>query len=386
VSVATKATLMMAAALALCPSTIAVAAESGVMGRFAADSLDDGPYIYWQSPNHAIVFHFCDGEVIERSFETRDTLRFNGFCSDSTWEYVVPTLPRLIEPHIFERVPKIFAVSDIHGEYEALVALLTAAGVIDGESHWSWGDGHLVIDGDTFDRGDKVTECLWLFYRLEAEARATGGRVHFLLGNHETMVLRRDLRYLNQKYAGRILRGTRVNYTDLVGPDMELGRWLRTKHTAVRLNDVLFVHGGMPPLLAERGVSLAEINRLARETVDLPSNVIAFAEGLRKYYGHTDEGPFWYRGYHGAQEGRYPQATSEDVDRTLAFYGARTVVVGHSEIEQVMSLYEGKVIGLDVPVGRLGGLQGLLWENDRFFRVRSDGGLEALLGGDEEGR
>ncbi len=43
--------------------------------------------------------------------------------------------------------------------------------------------------GDMFDRGDQVTECLWLVYALEETAKAAGGYVHFILGNHELMNL-----------------------------------------------------------------------------------------------------------------------------------------------------------------------------------------------------
>ena len=74
-----------------------------------------------------------------------------------------------------------------------------AGKVIDTDLTWSFGDGHLVIVGDVFDRGPNVTECLWLIYRLEQEASAAGGAVHFLLGNHELMVMRGDLRYLNER-------------------------------------------------------------------------------------------------------------------------------------------------------------------------------------------
>ena len=382
------ALLLATGTLMLLPITVACAAtpgtadwnvaQSDTVTTVPTDSLDDGPHIYWQGPTTAIVFHLCDRSLIQKRFETSDTLRFNGFCSDSMQEYVMPVQPPGIEPHVYDGVSKMFAVSDIHGEYEPLVDLLQAAGIIDQELHWSWGDGHLVVNGDIFDRGAFVTECLWLLYRLKQEARRAGGRVHVLLGNHETMVLRRDLRYVNEKYTDGIVRAARVNYTDLFGPGMELGRWLRTKHTAIRLNDVLFVHGGIPPRLAAQGVSLGRLNQLARETLDFRSYEVAFDKELRKYYGETDEGPFWYRGYHVARDGRYPQATPAQVDSILETYSSRAIVVGHTGVAEVTSLYEGKVFGIDIPLETLGSFQGLLWKNDRFFRVNGDGSLEPL--------
>ncbi len=51
-----------------------------------------------------------------------------------------------------------------------------------------------------FDRGEQVTECLWLIYSLEEKAKAVGGYVHFVLGNHEIMNLQGDFRYVQEKY------------------------------------------------------------------------------------------------------------------------------------------------------------------------------------------
>jgi len=346
-----------------------------------ADSLDDGPHIYWKTSSDAIVFYQCDGSIDARQYKVKGTLRFNGFCSDSATEYVIAAKAPKVEPYAYRNVSKIFGVSDIHGEYEALVDLLEAAGIIDQTLHWSWGDGHLVVVGDVFDRGDKVTECLWLLYRLEQEAREAKGRVHVLLGNHEVMVLQNDLRYVNEKYTEGIVKSVGITYTDLYGPDMELGRWLRSKHTAIKLNDILFVHGGLPPLTAANDVSLKALNELTRETVDSRSYVRVFNEEVRKHYGHTDEGPFWFRGYHNGMADRYPHVTSEQVDSIIDAYDVGTIVVGHTEVEGgIESLYDGRVIGIDVQLEKLGSFQGLLWQDGQLFRVLGDGTRETLTG------
>ena len=342
----------------------------------AADSTDDGPYVYWVNRSNAIVFHRCDGGLEVRRFRVSRTLRFDGFCGDSVVAYAIPSETPRVQPSRFDNVPKILTVSDIHGEYDALVSILQNAGVISGTLHWIWGRGHLVVLGDVFDRGSGVTESLWLIHRLESEAADAGGRVHFVLGNHELMVLRGDLRYVNAKYLDGIVRATRVTYDDLYGPDMELGRWLRSKHTAIRLNGILFVHAGIGPALVERGMKLDALNDAVRASLDLRSYALVFSDTASFLFG--SEGPFWYRGYHYAMEGRYPRASPEDVAAVLDFYNATAVVVGHTEIEQVLSLYDGRVIGVDVPVEELGGLQALLWEGGRFSRVTVAGAIEPL--------
>ena len=94
---------------------------------------------------------------------------------------------------------RVAATSDFHGQYELTMKLLRNNQIIDEQGNWAFGSGHFVITGDIFDRGSKVTELLWFLYRLEHQALAKGGKLHLLLGNHETMVLNGDLRYLQER-------------------------------------------------------------------------------------------------------------------------------------------------------------------------------------------
>ncbi|HUV29700.1 MAG TPA: metallophosphoesterase [Acidobacteriota bacterium] len=342
----------------------------------SADSLNDGPHVFWQSDTSAIVFYLCNDEVTRQTYRVSDTLRFFGFCRDTAVQYVIPAAPAVPGPHVFTGVPKIFAVSDIEGDYEHLVDIFTKGGVIDDSGRWAWGRGHLVVLGDVFDRGDYVTECLWLIRRLETEAGQSGGAVHFVLGNHELMILRGDERYVRDKYLDGIVRATRIKHEDLYGPDMELGRWLRSKHSAVKINDVVFVHGGISPAVIERGLSLADINETVRSGLDLRSSQVAFNDAVGFLFG--GEGPLWYRGYHYEMEDSYPMASESQIDSLLSYYGARAVVVGHTHVDQVSGLRGNRVMAIDIPVDELGTLQALLWEGDRFFRVTGTGELQPL--------
>ncbi len=343
---------------------------------FAIDSTDEGPHIYWRDESTAFVFYLCDGNPQYRGQRVADSLVFDGFCDDSETRYAFASSPPSVEPHVFDDVERILTVSDIHGEYDALVDLLKNAGVIDKRLHWSWDEGHLVVLGDVFDRGARVTECLWLIHRLEREARSSGGRVHFTLGNHEKMALRGDLRYVNMKYMLGIADRTDIPYDDLFGPHTELGRWLRTKHTALRLNDILFVHGGFSPEVVERGLTLDSINEAVRKSLDYRSYELLFSD--LEWFLLSSAGPLWYRGYHQARSG-YSRASEAQLDTILGFYDAEAIVVGHHEVGQVTSWYQGRVYGVDVPVPELGGLQALLWEDGEFSRVLGSGRLEPLI-------
>jgi len=45
------------------------------------------------------------------------------------------------------------------------------------------------------DRGNDVMPVLWMIYKLENEAIIKGGRVHFILGNHEGMNIQGNENY-----------------------------------------------------------------------------------------------------------------------------------------------------------------------------------------------
>jgi hypothetical protein len=93
-----------------------------------------------------------------------------------------------------QRPSRIVAVGDIHGDFDAFVGILKHAGIIDTSGRWSGGTATLVQTGDYTDRGPKVREAMDFLMGLEPQAKAAGGRVAVLLGNHEVMNLIGDVR------------------------------------------------------------------------------------------------------------------------------------------------------------------------------------------------
>ena len=340
------------------------------------DSLDDGPHVYWQNDSTAVVIYFQDREFVRTEYPFQANLSFEKVAGNDTTIYRMAPRNNHSEPETFSGVSRILAISDIHGEYEYLVDLLRNTKVIDDNNHWSWGDGHLVIVGDVFDRGNMVTECLWLIYQLELEAKAAGGAVHYLLGNHEHMVMTNDLRYVNDKYLNGISRRNRINYSELFGPNMELGRWLRTKHTVIKLNDIIFVHGGLSSELIDSGYSITEINNRVRVLLDLPAQESMFNQ--RSLFLTKGLGPLWYRGFHYDMENSYDQATTAQVERVLEYFNAHAIVVGHTGVDSVMSLYDSRVFAVDIPFEDIHSLEALLCNDSGFFRVMGSGELRPL--------
>ena len=98
-----------------------------------------------------------------------------------------------------EGADRVVAISDVHGAYDAMVSTLKNVGLLNDELEWAGGTARLVIVGDILDRGPRSRDAMDLLMRLENEAQTTGGYVHVLIGNHESMNMIGDLRYVSKE-------------------------------------------------------------------------------------------------------------------------------------------------------------------------------------------
>jgi hypothetical protein len=168
-----------------------------------AQTLQDGPHILYIN-NHILVKSVVADQSIETTLpiEKKASLSVDvKFAEQPTWNFKVKLNASLAnEPSETKKPEKMFVLSDVEGEFEGFRSLLLANKIIDEQYNWTFGKGHMIICGDLFDRGSEVTSCLWLLYKLEQSAKAAGGYVHTILGNHDIMNLSGDLRYLQPKY------------------------------------------------------------------------------------------------------------------------------------------------------------------------------------------
>jgi hypothetical protein len=183
---------------------------------------------------------------------------------------------------------RVVAIADIHGAYEAMVETLTNVGILGDDLAWAGGSTRLVIVGDLVDRGPRSRDVMDLLMRIEGEAVEAGGYVHVLFGNHESMNMIGDLRYVSKaEYAAFAADETQeqrdrwfepwaerdggnkgdspARYDDLFpagyfalreafGPEGKYGKWLLDKAVIAVINGTAFVHGGLSPLVAEIGL------------------------------------------------------------------------------------------------------------------------------------
>ena len=318
---------------------------------FKEGNLTDGPYVFYK--NKKIIVKNCipsgDKMKVETSVysaEEKDKIVLN--CTKAGFEpakFEVKLKEKLEnEKSEFPASDKIFTISDIEGNFAFFTKMLRNAGVIDEKFNWTFGNGNLVLIGDIFDRGIHVTECLWLLYSLEEKAKQAGGYVHVLLGNHDMMNLRGDLRYIEEKY-NLTSEALNVSYREMFGPDSELGRWLRTKSSIVKVGDKLFVHGGISLKLMETKLSISQINDKMRDLMYIQHRKES-DETLKLLAGSF--GPMWHRGFFMDYKERYKRLTDKEVDDVLNYFDAAQVYVGHSIVEKPKSMYDGKVIAVDV--------------------------------------
>ncbi|HEV2130528.1 MAG TPA: metallophosphoesterase [Longimicrobiaceae bacterium] len=250
-------------------------------------------------------------------------------------------------------VDSIFVVADTHGEYDNLVRLLQNAGVIDSQQRWSAGRSHLVLLGDVFDRGPDVTRILWFLYALERQAERQRGRVHLLLGNHEIMVMQGDLRYVSPK-ENLIAELHQVDYSRMFDVRQSiLGRWLATKPALLKIDNVLFAHGGVSPEYLPFTVPTLDDTLSGYMKEDLfyhwadstfwtnPSNLAGHdsaSVARREDFFWGENSVFWYRGY--VQQDTLGAA----LQAVLRRFGSEMLVVGHTPTQTIHQRYGGALI------------------------------------------
>ncbi len=331
----------------------------------------DGPYVEYKK-NYIIVRSVdSNRSAVLDSFpvsEKSSHLLSIHFSNHQGWDFTVPFRNKIKnEPSLSPGADKMLAISDIEGEFENFRNLLMADHVMDSLYNWTYGNGLLIVCGDLFDRGKDVAAELWLLYKLEDEAIASGGYVHTILGNHDIMNLSGDIRYVHPRY----IEDAKIigkNYVDLYDKNSELGRWLRSKNIIEKIGDNLCLHGGISPKVLKIRWGINKINTNCRPYYDLGDSPEQFSDTtLWAFFDGNNISPFWYRGYF-----TEPKATQEQVDNTLAFYQCKHIIVGHDIIENIGIFYQGKVFGVDVNEHE-GHSQGLVIESGNFYRIDLNG-------------
>ena len=310
----------------------------------------------------------------------------------------------------YNDAPRVVAFADVHGAYPELVALLEATGLIDTGLHWTGGDTQAVSLGDLLDRGAGARKVLELIMRLQTEASAAGGQFHVVLGNHELMNLMGDWRYVSAAdYASFAADETEADRSaafaafaaaakgngaagraefdhdyppgyfarhKAFAPDGRYGKWLLSLPAIIVVNDVAYVHGGLPSVVAELGLDInTKVQTDLRRYLELREQLAAAgvlptpdmqhdldtAEAanvsaelkpvvdefvaLGKARELNADSPFWDRSAVYCK----PLLETDGITAALERLHAKRAVIGHTPTgdRRVHGLYDGKVVMLD---------------------------------------
>lgn len=332
---------------------------------------------------------------------------------------VLLSLPLAAEEPRFEwdNVERIVAIGDIHGAYDNLIRILQNANLIDGKLRWIGGEAHLVQNGDIVDRGPNSRKAMDFLMKLEDKAEDAGGRVHVLIGNHETWnvvgildlvsakeyeaFVDRDSRKrrdrIFDRYYEQIRREARdrdedppgkrvaraefdgdyplgfVEHRQAFSSNGKYGKWIQAHNTAIKINGILFSHGDWSEAFSE--MDIAEINRRVRQELrgELPVQ-----EGIT----FDEASPLQYRGLAQTELTKTAQESAQPlVDRILQNLDAKRMVVGHTLTGGVIeSRFGGKHISIDVGMLELyrGGHRIALEIVNDEIRAIHDGGTIAI--------
>lgn len=305
----------------------------------------------------------------------------------------------------WDNVERLVIVGDIHGDYDGYIDVLREAGLINRRGNWIGEESHLVQVGDVPDRGPDTKKIIEHLQKLEGQARRDGGMVHVLIGNHEYLNVLGDLRYVHPgEYDALTTRNSRRfqdNYYQQVvqaieaqnensetpviideafkeqwyqqyplgyvehrlawQPGGEFNEWVSSHNSVIRINDMLFMHGGLGPAML--GMSITAMNDQIRQEV-LNSTE---SEDL---LGDNQEGPLWYRGLATNPEAQeYPH-----VQALLETFGVNHVIMGHTpDLGVITPRFGGIVVVTDTGISAYYGSHkaSMLVENDTHYALQN---------------
>ncbi len=250
---------------------------------------------------------------------------------------------------------RLVAIGDLHGDLGGTRAALRTAGAIDERDRWIGGELVVVQTGDVLDRGDDEQAILDLITRLEGEAKAAGGAMIMLLGNHELMNGAGDLRYVTP--------GGLVDFDEVAGVDPSKfaqaperarrrlaafapgGVYAKrlAQHAVIAIvGDTVFSHAGV---LGAWVTQVADVNKSSRCWLDgQAGGPEAPPPALT-----SDDSPVWTRAV-GLEEANTDCA---HVKASLDALGLKRMVVGHTvQARGINSICDGLVWRIDVGLAK----------------------------------
>src|SRR3546814_274677 len=300
----------------------------------------DGPIVRRGTDGNWSATWFCEDRP-HRSTLPASALSLHVECAGT--RHAFPLYSPQLPPAVAPMPARVAVLSDLEGNIAFLEQALRRLGVVGADGQWAYGGGHLVVLGDSVDRGRDVFAVLWRLHGLSGQAGMAGGAVHVVLGNHEQYMLRANPSRANAEHLHAL--NAMGGYRHAFAADTMIGEWLRQQPVALKLGSVLFVHGGISPRVARTGLDVGQLNAAMQDYWN-DTDPHPPSPGLDAVLGHA--GVTQYRGWFRALEGRYPEASDAQVADALERFDARLAVVGHTIVPGVERMRNGRVYAVDV--------------------------------------
>jgi Calcineurin-like phosphoesterase len=224
-------------------------------------------------------------------------------------------------------IADIYAIGDIHGDFDRFVNLLATAKLIEGvpanpkEVGWRAGKSVLVCTGDFINKGTHSWDVIALLRELAPKAAADGGRVVVCLGNHEAGFLSNSNGGKQDRELAGELKAHGINAEAVAAGRDEagIGVYLRTRPLAARVNDWFFAHAGDTD-----GKTMKELRLAVESQVDaggFAAEVLLGKKGLLE--ARSKPHPWWEK------DGDKPGHGEVRLRRYAEALGVRHIVLGH---------------------------------------------------------
>src|ERR1051326_2913901 len=221
----------------------------------------------------------------------------------------------------------IYALGDVHGDYERLISLLLKNKLILADPaqpekiEWTGGKAVLVCTGDMIDKGDQSYQVLLALRALRTSAAKGGGQVILVSGNHEAEFIAGGGQNKKAVEFIKELKARDIKPEDVAaGKDTDgIGEMLRTLPFAARVNDWFFAHAGNT-----HGRTLAKLREDLEKGIDkdgFKAEVLQDPNSL--LLARSLVAPWWEK------EDDKEGAPEERLRGNLKALGVKHLVVGH---------------------------------------------------------
>ena len=257
----------------------------------------------------------------------------------------------------YTNVSNIYVIGDIHGDLSVLIRSLRKINIIDAGLNWKGGNSHIVQLGDLLDGGGRgsnmntnnssAMEEFTIFEflnNLDNQARKKGGRVHYLIGNHELMNLLGDFRYVATNHLNSTGIETRKK---LFKPGGYMASMLAChSYGVLKINNWIFCHAGLLPQHINNR-SITDINNLVRGVFSGKIGLQNIsAEEQELLLGNTSL--FWNRFY--AKNSNNCTVLNKTLD--IVNKGSGGMIVGHTPHYNITNVCRQKLYFADVGLSR----------------------------------